>query len=596
MLIDSDSKYSKALNFLQKPHNSMVVDLETTGLNVWGEDRLCGIAIYADGKSFYFPFRHGGADTPGNIPLKKLEDFKKVLTRSDVTYIGWNYKFDMQNLFQDGIPFPTKIEDPMLAAHLMNENEYLLNTEGKVVFRNGKPATVYQLKTLSDRYLEETASLEESILIDKIIAAGFTKSKSKAKGEMWRLPASDVAAYAEQDVILTQRMRDFYVPHLVNWKLYDIWQETNNYEQLITEIETNGMQIDPVLTAQYIAEANQHTEELESQIRAMAGYNINLKSSKQVCAFLGVNSSAKDVLEEMDTPAAKIMQEYRQWSKVNDTYYKQYLEEMDKNNRLHTSLLLTGTVTGRLASIHPNLQAVPRKSSIYKVKDIFVAWPDHVLVQADYSQAEMRLGTHYAQEKRMAEKILRGADVHTETAGELGIPRDAAKRINFGVIYDIGKVSLAQQLKIEENLAGQYLSKYRAGYPGFKALSRRAERMASERGYIRMWTGRIKRYDQYNPTRKAMSNLIQGGVAEIIRTTMLRLHREVPEAIQVLQVHDSVLFQIPRTKLNASLPKIKMIMEDYQFDLPMTVDIEYGLRWGSLQKWNGKKINMKGLK
>lgn len=596
MLIDDSSEYADAMNFLAKPHDEMVVDLETTGLDMWGKDRLCGIAILADGKSFYFPFRHGGADTPGNIPLKKLPDFKKILTRPTTTYIGWNYKFDMQMLQADGIDLPSRIEDPMLAAHLMNENEYDYTEGGKVLFRNGKPVTVYRLKELSDRYLHPESSLEEAVLIEKIIAAGYAKTKKKAKGEMWRLPASDVAAYAEQDVWLTQQMRDFYKPHLINWKLYDIWQEVNDYERVITQMEINGMAIDPALTERYIEEANLHTAGLEKQIAEMAGYDINLLSAKQVNAFLGVQSSAKDILEDMDTPAAHAIREYRKWSKVNSTYYEQYLQKMDALYRLHASFFLVGTVTGRLACAHPNLQAIPRKTLEYKVKDIFLAWPDHVLVFADYSQAEMRLGTHYAQEKRMAEKILRGADTHTETAIELGIPRDAAKRINFGIIYDIGKTSLARQLKIEEILADSYLTRYRAMYPGFKALSRRASKTAMERGYIRMWTGRIRHYDQYNPPRKAMSNLIQGGVAEIIRKTMLRLDQEVPEAKMVLQVHDSIGFQIPRAKLNRLLPKIKRICEDYDFTLPMPVDIEYGLRWGAAKKWDGKKINLKEVK
>jgi len=283
---------------------------------------------------------------------------------------------------------------------------------------------------------------------------------------------------------------------------------------------------------------------------------------------------------------ARIVSEYRQWSKISGTYYQKYLEHMDNDCKIHTSLHLTGTVSGRLSSSNPNLQAIPRKTDVYKVKDIFVALPGHYFVQADYSQAEMRIGTSYANEERMRDKIMRGADMHTETAEELGIPRDAAKRLNFGVIYGIGKVSLAKQLKIPEKLAAQYLNKYHAMYPGFRQLNKKCEAMAEQRGYIRMWTGRVRRYDNYNPTHKAMSNLIQGGVAEMMRVVITKLDEEIPEIKMCLQVHDSIVFQVPIDGFDEYMKHIRRIMEDIpSFDVPMKVDLEYGERWGRTRKY-----------
>ena len=591
MLVNSPGKYCEAMEFISKPHSEMVVDLETTGLDPWHGDRLCGIAIQCSDRRFYFPFRHRGEGAPGNIPISRLKDFKKVLNRKNTTYVGWNYKFDLEMLYVDGISLPSRVEDVMLAAHLMNENEYLLDPLGRVQFRAGKPVTTYQLKYLSDRYLGQGSSMEEKALIDRILAHGLARTPKQAKGAMWKLPAEMVAPYALDDVRLTKEMKEFYKPHLINWKLYDLWQEVNYYSLVTTKAEINGMLIDVPLLEQYMAEVGPQMVELLARIEGLAGYKINPNSSKQVCSLFGISSSNKDALEDLadkGNEIAGLISQYRQCSKINGTYYEKYLEYMDSKNILRTSLHLAGTISGRLSSSNPNLQAIPRKTDVYKVKDVFMALPGHYFVQADYSQAEMRLGTDYAQESRMVEKILRGADLHTETSEELGIPRDAAKRINFGVIYGIGKSSLARQLKIRENLAGQYLNKYHGTYPGFKALSRRCEKMANERGYIRMWTGRVRRYDQYNPTHKAMSNLIQGGVAEMMRVVINRIDRELPEVKMCLQVHDSIIFQIPQDQFNVLLPEIKRIMEKTpQFGVPMKVDIEYGIHWGAAEKWKG---------
>jgi DNA polymerase-1 len=280
--------------------------------------------------------------------------------------------------------------------------------------------------------------------------------------------------------------------------------------------------------------------------------------------------------------------EYRGWTKVNSTYYQPYLELHDSNGIVHPNLLLHGTVSGRLSCVHPNLQAVPRYSKVYKVKDVFVARPGYVLVSADYSQAEIRWGTHYAREENMAANLLADKDIHSAAAEELGIPRDAAKRINFGIIYGIGREALAKQLRIPAEKAAEYLQKYHGRYPGFRRLYKRAEEVATERGYIRMFTGRVRRYDPYNPTHKASSNLIQGAVAEMMRLAILRLDKllEGWDTHMLLQIHDQIIFEVPEDKLFEVLPIIREGMENFlpgfELYVPMKVDIKYGPSWGQM--------------
>jgi DNA polymerase-1 len=281
--------------------------------------------------------------------------------------------------------------------------------------------------------------------------------------------------------------------------------------------------------------------------------------------------------------------EYRGWTKVNSTYYEAYLNTWcDHNGVIHPNLSLIGTISGRLSSFDPNLQAVPRYTKVYKVKDVFTARPGYVLVSADYSQAEIRWGTHYAREENMAQNLLQGLDIHSVTADALNIPRDAAKRINFGIIYGIGKKSLAKQLRIPEEKAGEYLSLYHGMYPGFRRLYNRAENAATERGYIRMFTGRIRRYDAYNPTHKASSNLIQGAVAEMMRLAILRLGDLLADTDthMLLQIHDQILFEVPEYRLRQILSVIRDGMENFlpgfELMVPMKVDIKVGKSWGQM--------------
>ncbi len=589
MLINTEKKFFQAVSDLThclKIHPYLIVDVETTGLNMWHEDKMCGIALGHQDQCYYFPFRHMGEGTPGNLSINMLEHLREILAFKDLVHVGWNYKFDIQMLLQDGFAMPKIIEDVMLAAHLMNENEYVLDNLGVPKYMGKKPLVGYQLKRLADKYLGVNSSSEEQVLIDKIHSRGLANTPKKTKSAIWQLPAGDVAPYAESDVRLTQQMRDFYYPHLVTWRLDTIWQEVNKYNLIMTQAEIQGMKIDINLIQEYMQEAKENMFCIKQKICDYAGYPINVNSPIQISTLLGTpDSKAETLIKLKDNKIAEEIINYRKWSKINNTYYEAYLKHKDKNNVIHPIMHMTGTVSGRLSCSTPNLQAVPRRTEVYKVKDVFIALPDHYIVQADYNQAEMRLGVDYAKEEKMKKHILCGIDLHTETSQILGIPREAAKRINFGVLYGIGKVSLAQSLCISESLAASYLQKYHKLYPGFKRLYHQCEVMATQRGYIRMWTGRVRRYDKYNPSHKAMSNLIQGGVAEIMRIAIMKLAEQIPGLLMCLQVHDSIIFQIPKKNLDW-IPKIKNIMETMPFGVPMTVSIEYGESWGKLIPWN----------
>ena len=578
MLITDPSDFTFALPRISG-QRELTVDCETTGLNIWKGDRMCGVAIATNNESFYFSYRHGEGP---NLPPTLLPPLLRILEQTP-TVVMFNAPFDLKVLGMDGMTIPERsgsLEDVLPAAHLMNENES------------------HKLKVLSDKYLGKESSAPEDNLIEELKRRNLWSAKTEGKDKMWRLPAEIVAPYAEQDVILTRNLRDFYLHPLEVWKLLHIWKEVNDYVLAIVRMERLGMRLDVDLIQELKEKSIPMAEAAKAKLAVMAGYAINPRSSPQLQAFMQLPSTAREILDaviarnDSRTEAAQTLIEFRGWDKASTTYYNPYTTWMDESHDLHTTLSVTGTAPGRLSSQNPNLQAVPRYNEVYPVKDCFVAHPDKVLISADLSQAEMRLASHHADEKRMAAYLIAGNDIHAEVAKSNNIPRDYAKRINFGIIYGLGPPGLSQKLHISEGEARKILALYHKTYPGFRALYRKMENMADRQGYIRMWTGRIRHYGPAQETRKAMSNLIQGGVAEVMRVAITRIHQElVPEGLDMLlQVHDDILYEVPENRLDYFLPEIQARMEDFPFSVPVVADIKYGKRWGKMEKWNHGKV------
>lgn len=597
MLIDTPEKLEEikpALLACMDP----AVDTETTGLSIFGNkkrkrDQIIGISIDDGKEAYYFPFRHMQGT---NLPMECMEFFTKYLSDSHRTYIGWNYNYDMHMLAFDGVGIAENIEDVELAMHLYNENE-----------------PDFKLKPTADRYHIGDGSLQESILEDKVFEEcqklGLPCSRSpradnNTKSMMYVLPPADVEPYACDDVRLTRQIRDLIVPALKRAGVYDIWKQVNYYSYIICLMEHRGMHVDTGMIKKFQIEAVDKFREAQSRLNEAAGFELNPNSPKKVCEFLGVESSSAENLEILIDAGgqgavnAKLIHEARGWKSVDSRYYTPYLESIDEFGNLHCNLNLIGTYTGRLSCSNPNLQAVAKHSEVFKVKDVFTARDGYVMCQADYKQAEMRLVTHYTKDPIMKDLIEHDADLHQATADRLNIPRNAAKRINFSVIYGIGAKTLAKNLRIEQPLARDYLEKYHGLYPGFRKLMSQCEDFAKEYGYIELWTGRLRHFNVPDADpHKAMSNLIQGGVAEIVRIAISRLYPAMKDigANLLMQVHDSVIFEIPEENVNVALPTIQRIMTDFDFDPLPGVDIEYGYSWGLFQKWKGERVDITTL-
>lgn len=557
--------------------------------------RHCSTDIYEGCK------HEEGSNMKNLDPRMVSEMLQVIFNKENRTIKGFNYKFDLSVLRFDGIVPTAYVEDVMVNCHLNQENE-----------------ENYKLKTLSVKYVDPTANDQEE----------FVKSYMKR----WKLkrysqiPITILGEYAEKDVELTMLLDEKVMESIMQQNFTNVYvkdytknliYKESKFLRLLDKMWYMGIAIDPKKCEESIREAQKRCEELSEMAAEIVGYEINLNSPVQIKKALQLESTDREHLMTCSHPLASIVLEFRAWQKVSGTYYEVFLRDRDENNRLHPDLFQIGTVTGRLSCLSPNFQALPRLKDnddpfahIYKVRDVVVPpGPDYALVFSDLSQAEMRVAAHYAREYAMIEIIKAGGDLHSQTAmamfGEkcidpnTGKPteeyRNFAKRLNFGIIYGMGAKSLAATLKCSIEKAQELLDQYHERFPGFKKLYAQAEMRALGRGWIKMWTGRRRRFrgDKVEiwECRKAMNNLIQGSVSEMMKHAMLRidelLTKETNNRSYIFnQVHDDLHMAIHKDDWHL-IPKIRDIMQDHPWCIvPIVTDTSYSLTsWGEKKKW-----------
>lgn len=561
-LVNTPEKYESAVSYINE-HSEIVNDTETDGLDWVKENQVVGVSTLAGERSFYFPFRHkDGVNLPENL----LADYCERVLRPDRPHGGFNYSFDVKMLSKEGMCMPTDMWDSILSAHMLNENE---------------PS--FKMENLAAKYLDAKYAGDEDALLD-LLQEKFGGSRKTCKKNLHRLDPVDVYDYACQDVETTRDLRDFHMPYLAEWELTELTQDVFEFQRYVLEMEMRGVRLDLDLLHELRGRSGEMSAKYEKEIEEMAGYPLNPRSPKQVCAWLGVQSSSKHALHAMqDDPRVVALQQYRFWSKVDSSYYTPYLNRVSEDGRMRYNLRVGGTTTGRLSASNPNINAVPRDPEMCPVKDVFIADEDHEIVEIDYSQAELRFCAHYSQDPTFCDMILSGADMHQLTADKVGVPRNpTAKNINFSVWYNIGWRTFARTYHVEPRDAKKWLADYHAWIPGVRRLIKSAERQAERQGYIRMYTGRARRFNTHRAaTYTASSGLIQGGVAEMLRIAMMRIRRELPHVKIYFPIHDAGLFGVPKKGADETIDRMREIMQDQPWcSIPMLVDCKRGDRWG----------------
>lgn len=556
----------------------LVLDTETTGIHPWQGDRMCGISLATPALEHicYFPFRHR---LGRNLSQSYLDILIGFLNRRHLLLTGWNLKFDLEMLWFDGLRQPDYAEDVMLACHHLDEND--------------KP---FELKRWAANRIDPAAEQAEEDMDRLLRSLGFKGNSSTIKQYICELYPEEVEEYACDDVYYTELLRRKAVLKLAEWKTYRLWMESNRYMLELMRMEMHGFQLDLPLLRKHSREAALNAKEQYRKIAKMAGHEINLNSPKQICKWLKISSSAAAILEEMDHPGAKAILSFRAWDKANSTYYKKWEKSVDDRGILHPNLNLHRVVTGRQSASDPNLHQVPRYRSEYKVKDLVVARPGNTIISVDYNQAELRVGVSVAEEENMA-KLFQSAervDIHQLVADALGIDRDAAKTINFMILYGGGAEKLARKLGIPLPKAKAYLQKYHTEYWHFRYASNYWATRARHQKYIRLWTGRVRHFDHplANP-KDAFNSLVQGGVAEMLRLSILWLGKVLWEydTHMLLQIHDQILFEAPEERVTEVVPIIREAMERFDhWMIPPKVDVKVGQRWSELTDYKEERI------
>ncbi len=387
---------------------------------------------------------------------------------------------------------------------------------------------------------------------------------------------------------------------------------------VLADMEKRGFLIDKEALTAFGEELGERIFKLERDIYALGGMEININSPKQLSELLyeklglpafkktktGFSTDA-EALEKIEHlhPVVPLILEYRELSKLKSTYTDGLLPLIASDGRIHTNFKMTVTATGRLSSTEPNLQNIPiRKELGSALRKMFIAADNCCLIDADYSQIELRILAHVSGDKTMIEAFKAGADIHRTTAAVVlgkepeevtAEERSSAKAVNFGIVYGISAFSLAGDIKKSVKEAGDYINSYLQKYDGVKKYLDESKKLARERGYAETIFGRrrpipelkSKNYNQRSfGERVAMNMPIQGAAADIIKLAMVRadrrMRREGLKARLILQVHDELVIECPNSEAEKAAKILKEEMEGAaRLSLPLTVDIKIGQNW-----------------
>ena len=388
--------------------------------------------------------------------------------------------------------------------------------------------------------------------------------------------------------------------------------------RVLSEMEESGFYVDRKALYDFGESLNAGINALQESIWSHAGHEFNINSPKQLGAVLfeelmlpygkktktGWSTNA-DVLEKLQDkhPIIKEVLDYRMLTKLKSTYAEGLLKVISQDGRIHTSFQMTVTATGRLSSTEPNLQNIPvRKELGAQIRNMFVAAPGMMLVDADYSQIELRLLAHISGDQAMKEAFLSGEDFHTVTASKVfGVPveqvtptlRSRAKAVNFGIVYGISAFSLAQDIGVYTNEAKAYMDAYLERYHGVRDYMKNIVESAKEKGYVSTIYGRRRYLPELKSSnfnmrsfgeRVALNMPVQGTAADIIKLAMVNVHRRLKEtglkARLILQVHDELIVECPGEEAEQVRDILTEEMENAaHLSVPLVAEAHIGHSW-----------------
>ena len=575
-------------------------DTETTSTDEMTAT-LVGISLAVKGgEGWYIPLGHRSGL---QLPLEQVISALRIpLTDARIPKIGHHLKYDFIMLLRYGIRAAPLEFDTMIAEFVLDPNSRNLGLKNMAAARLG---------------LEMTH-------IEALIGSG------KKQISMADVGIETAAAYAAADAETVVRLKPLLETELRRFpKLTSLFTEIEMpLIPVLADMEMTGIALDKDFFAAFSVQLDERLQIIEADIYAAVGKTFNINSTQQLSDILfgilrlvppdrgrktasGHYSTAAGVLEGLSGqhPVVEMVLEYRELTKLKSTYVDTLPVQIHpETGRVHTSFSQTGAVTGRLSSSEPNLQNIPTRTELgRRVRRGFVAEPGNLLLSVDYSQIELRIVAHMANDGSMLAAFSAGQDIHATTAAAIyGIPLSAvtkeqrrhAKSINFGLVYGMSAFGLTRTTELTLSESEDFVKAYFRQFPGVKKYLDGIRREARENGYVETLLGRRRYFPMLKSAqnqvlknreeREAINAPIQGTAADIMKIAMIR----IPPALagaglhgrMLLQVHDELVLECLQSELEATIRVVKQVMENAcPLSIPLTTEARWGKNWDEVQ-------------
>jgi DNA polymerase-1 len=542
----------------------------------------------------YVPVRHSGMHSGPQVTLEQaLARLKPVLENPSIEKVGHDLKSDCLVLARHGVTLRGLSVDTMLASYLLDAT------------RSGHP-----LETSVLEYLGYKALLEEDICGKGAKAVAIADT-----------PPSAVLTFAAERADLSLQLAGNLWPVLVRDQLDQVYLELElPLVPVLVDIERAGIRIDGAALANQSQRIDRELASRSAQIFDLAGEAFNINSPQQLSRILfdklqlpaskrnvktRTASTAVDVLEELALTheLPRLILEWRALQKLKGTYVDALPELVNpETGRVHTSFNQAVAATGRLSSSDPNLQNIPIRTELGReIRRAFIADRGNVLISADYSQIELRVLAHLAEDEALIQAFQTGEDIHDRTAERVfgsssGLDRyelrRRAKIINYALLYGKTAFTLAKDIGVTAPAAQQFIDAYFAGFPRVRAFIDRTLAEARGTGVVKTLYGRRRLVPELNSSNGQMRSAaervtvnmpIQGTAADILKRAMINVHAALgkhPDARMILTVHDELLFEVPKEQAEEVSEVVRETMQSAAtLKVPLTVDVGIGENW-----------------
>lgn len=518
--------------------------------------------------------------------------FAPLFDESGPRFLAYDIKESILLLKKLGIDFKNSYEDIMLMEYLMDPQR-----------------TSYDISSMAHRLLGINVLSRQQLL-----------GKGAKRKNFQDLEEDQILSYSSGLLSVIQEGRAQLLQKLEEMGMKDLYFQLENPLALVlAHMEISGIAVDKEVLKELDKEISASLEDLEATIYDYAGKEFNINSPQQLGDVLFVDlklphgkknktgySTAAPILEKIrdEHPIVDAVLKYRQFSKLKSTYVDGFLPYINEDGRIRSIFRQNVTATGRLSSTEPNLQNIPVRTEMgRKFRAVFVAKEGDQLIDADYSQIELRVLAALSGDETMIHAFQQGHDIHRKTAAEINhkeisevtaLERSMAKAVNFGIIYGISDYGLSQNLNISRKEAKEYIESYKNTYPGIKKYMSEIVEKAKENGYVKSYYGRYRaipelRSKNFNirsfGQRVALNTPIQGTAADIIKLAMIKVDRLIQKEYKdkarlVLQIHDELIVEADEDIAVELSQKVKEIMESIgEFQVKLIADTNIGKSW-----------------